>query len=179
MSEFAPVEPNRLQRCTNSYQRTGGTCITNVDSTVFQFRLSATDLGTVKAVIDLATSQNDVYLNFTTALVSDVSFMPNLVNITSLTINWSPASEDIYWGLNSTFTGVISFQRLLKLPHLSLKICSSITAELSACRSKTTNWWYPQVPWRKKDHGWVGIQFRRHTADQAAWEQSRTQLVIT
>ena len=58
-----------------------------MDSTVFQFRLSATDLGTVKAVIDLATSQNDVYLNFTTALVSDVSFMPNLVNITSLTIN--------------------------------------------------------------------------------------------
>ena len=42
------------------------------------------DLGTVKAVIDLATSQNDVYLNFTTALVSDVAIMPNPVNTTSL-----------------------------------------------------------------------------------------------
>ena len=68
------------------YQLTGGSRITSMDGTEFRFRLINSDLGRVKAAIDLATSQNNTYLNFTSDLVTDVSVMRNPVNTTLLSL---------------------------------------------------------------------------------------------
>ena len=80
-----------------TYTLTGGTSLTSTDSTSFLFRLSASDLSAIKANTDLATSINNTFLNFTSALVSDVSISPiatgNPINTSSLLDGLLQASE--------------------------------------------------------------------------------------
>ena len=66
---------------------TGGISQTAADGTEFRFRLTANDLNAIKAMTDLATENNDTYLNYTSELVRDVFYFPRS--------SWQPTEHQL------------------------------------------------------------------------------------